>query len=97
MKHSTREQYEIHVIVRGEVQGVGFRATTCHYARQLGLKGTVRNLEEGSVEIYAQGPKKELEELIRLLKQEAGFGRVEEAVVELSSVVYFYQDFRIIK
>jgi acylphosphatase len=45
----------IHAEVRGRVQGVGFRYTTERTARQLGLAGWVRNLPDGSVEVWAQG------------------------------------------
>jgi acylphosphatase len=37
------------VIARGRVQGVGFRASTAHEARRLGLRGWVRNRLEGDV------------------------------------------------
>lgn len=45
----------IHIIVKGLVQGVFFRAYTQQIATELGLTGTVRNLTDGSVEIVAQG------------------------------------------
>jgi acylphosphatase len=43
------------VIARGRVQGVGFRASTAHEARRLGLRGWVRNRLEGDVEVLAGG------------------------------------------
>ena len=43
----------VHVIVRGRVQGVYFRASARDRARQLGLRGWVRNCTDGSVEILA--------------------------------------------
>jgi acylphosphatase len=39
----------------GQVQGVYFRATAQEYAREYGLDGTVRNLPDGSVELFVQG------------------------------------------
>jgi len=44
------------VWVRGRVQGVGFRWWTRARARQLGLVGSATNLEDGRVEIVAEGP-----------------------------------------
>lgn len=44
-----------HVIVRGVVQGVGFRFFTCDLARRYGLGGYVRNRVDGAVELEIQG------------------------------------------
>lgn len=44
------------MIVRGLVQGVGFRMAVCRWARQLGINGFVRNRADGSVHIIAEGP-----------------------------------------
>lgn len=59
---------EMHAIVYGNVQGVGFRATTCSIANELRLTGTVRNMSDGSVEIYAQGSQEVLLRMIDRLK-----------------------------
>ncbi|KAA2238212.1 acylphosphatase [Salinarimonas soli] len=45
----------VHVIVRGRVQGVGFRAWTRHQAELRSLSGWVRNLGDGGVEIVFAG------------------------------------------
>ena len=51
----------LHVVVRGRVQGVGFRYATCDMARELGVAGWVRNLPGGDVEAEFQGPRAKLE------------------------------------
>ena len=57
----------VRAIFKGEVQGVGFRATAKLHADKLGLTGFVRNLPNGSVELCAQGPEKEIELFIEEL------------------------------
>jgi len=44
-----------HVIYTGHVQGVGFRATAAHVARHHAVTGYVRNLNDGRVELVAEG------------------------------------------
>lgn len=53
-----------HVLVRGKVQGVGFRAFVEHHARQRGLIGWVRNRRDGSVEAVFAGPEKTVTAMI---------------------------------
>ncbi len=59
----------IHAIVRGRVQGVGFRATTAREARRLGLSGWVRNCFDGTVEVLAAGDDAAIDELAAWLKR----------------------------
>lgn len=68
----------MHAIVHGHVQGVGFRATTCVFAEQLGLKGTVKNCRDGCVEIYAQGRKDQLELLLEKLQKHHRISLIEK-------------------
>ena len=53
----TDEQARVTAWVRGRVQGVGFRWWTRARARELGLDGTARNLDDGRVEVVAEGPR----------------------------------------
>jgi len=54
----------IKIRVEGQVQGVFFRQSTMEKANQLGIKGTVKNCEDDSVEIVATGTKEQLDKLI---------------------------------
>ncbi|MCK4949507.1 MAG: acylphosphatase, partial [Thermoplasmata archaeon] len=45
----------VRLLIKGTVQGVGFRALVKQLGRNLGLKGTIRNLSDGSVEVYCEG------------------------------------------
>ncbi len=62
--------------VRGRVQGVGFRWWTRARALELGLTGWARNLEDGRVEVVAQGPRAGCEALLALLQGPGTPGRV---------------------
>ncbi|MDH3680030.1 MAG: acylphosphatase [Acidimicrobiia bacterium] len=54
-------------IVKGRVQGVGFRFTTWRLAAELGVLGWVRNRPDGSVEVWAQGTEDSLAALASFL------------------------------
>jgi len=64
-------------IVRGRVQGVGFRAFVQHEGRRLGLMGFTRNLPDGAVEVIAEGPASRLRELVAALRRGPSASRVE--------------------
>ncbi len=55
-------------LVSGRVQGVFYRSSTQQYARQLGLRGWVRNRRDGRVELLASGSEEKLDELEKWLE-----------------------------
>ena len=57
-----------HIIVRGFVQGVGFRYFVYQRATRFDLKGSVRNLYNGDVEIEVEGDRSMIEEFLNELK-----------------------------
>jgi acylphosphatase len=73
------------------VQGVGFRAFVERSARDIGLTGWVRNLDDGRVEAYAIGTHRQLDELAALLHQGPrlsevrGLEQIEAEMQQLSS------------
>ena len=71
----------IHFLIRGRVQGVGFRWFVHREAAELGLNGWVRNNEAGEVEVLASGAAEEIEELRGELRKGSRGSRV-DAVVE---------------
>ena len=96
MEHSAQDIYEMHAIVKGNVQGVGFRAMTRYFANHLEVTGTVRNLADGTVEIYAHGSKQKLNELMQKLKDKAGPSQIEEAAIDFFPIETPHEDFKII-
>ena len=65
-------------VVRGRVQGVGFRWFTQRAGGALGLGGQVRNLTDGSVEVHARGAASALAELEAALRKGPPGSRVDE-------------------
>ena len=66
----------LNVVVRGRVQGVGFRYFVADRARTLGLGGWVRNREDGAVEVVAVGRRTALETLLEQVRQGPRSARV---------------------
>ena len=64
-------------LVTGKVQGVFFRQSTRLEARRLGLRGSARNLPDGSVEVWAQGSSVALDALHQWLKHGPPHARVD--------------------
>jgi len=58
----------VRVRVSGKVQGVGFRSYTSRHAKELGVNGWVKNLPGGGVEAVLQGERKNVGELLGLMK-----------------------------
>ena len=71
----------LHFLVRGRVQGVGFRWYVHREAAELGLRGWVRNTETGEVECLAAGDREHLDELRTVLRKGSRGSRV-DAVIE---------------
>jgi acylphosphatase len=81
-------------LVEGRVQGVGFRFFVEHEATRLGLRGYVRNLHDGRVEVYALGEELLLQQLRDRLEQGPPGSRVER-VTERQAPPESYRDFSI--
>ena len=69
-------------LVRGRVQGVGFRWFVRRHGERLGLVGVARNLADGRVEVLASGPEEALSALEALLRDGPSAARVEQVLRE---------------
>jgi acylphosphatase len=72
----------VHILVRGRVQGVGFRAWTHHQAELHGLRGWVRNLQDGSVEAVLCGAPALVEIVVNACREGPRGAVVEDVQVE---------------
>jgi acylphosphatase len=68
-------------VVRGRVQGVGFRYFARQRAEVRGVRGFVRNLPDGSVEVHAEGKGEAMNAFESDLRQGPSFGRVDDATI----------------
>lgn len=90
------EKLQMQAIVKGRVQGVGFRATTQYHAEKLGLRGYVKNLPDGSVEIVAVGDRETLQKLLKNLRDDVGAAVIENISVDWYPLKREFTDFSVI-
>ena len=81
-------------LIRGRVQGVGFRYFALHAAEQFGVRGYTRNLDDGRVEVYAVGTREQLSDLAGWLWKGPRFADV-RGVEEQEANVQQYDTFHI--
>lgn len=79
---SASDTKTMRVRVEGLVQGVGFRAFVMASATDCGVRGWVRNTEDGAVEVEAQGDARTLERFLLEMRKGPRMARVEEMRVE---------------
>jgi DNA ligase D-like protein (predicted 3'-phosphoesterase) len=72
----------VRVILQGRVQGVGLRHAVRARALKLGVLGWVRNVDDGSVMLHAEGPPPALEELVSFLREGPKGATVREVALE---------------
>lgn len=78
----TADRVVVHVVVRGRVQGVGYRAWVEDQATFNGLEGWVRNRRDGSVEAVLAGPATDVAEMVAACRKGPPSARV-DAVAEM--------------
>ena len=83
-----------HIIFKGRVQGVGFRFTAHRIAGLNQLKGYVRNMPDGSVEMLAQGYTEDVDECIKDIK-ESFAGYIRDTQIQELPIDPRYTDFKI--
>ncbi|HNP95437.1 MAG TPA: acylphosphatase [Cyclobacteriaceae bacterium] len=83
----------MHLAIRvtGKVQGVFYRASTRDKARSLGLCGFVKNENDGSVYIEAEGDKEKLDQFVNWCKQGPPNARVDKVEVAEREIKNFTQ------
>lgn len=92
---SATDQHTLHAIIRGRVQGVGFRNFVFKQAVSLQLSGRVRNLPDGSVEVFANGDRALLSRLVELMWKGPLFAKVTDVYTQWDQPQTLYQSFEV--
>ena len=87
---------EIHCILKGKVQGVGYRDFVEQYAREQGLYGWIKNNADRSVEVVIQGTPDELRACIEHLNIGSLLAQVESIAVDWRTPEKHFDEFRVI-
>lgn len=77
---------QFHLLIQGDVQGVGFRSWVRREAQKLHLVGWVKNREDESVEVVAQGTETDVQHMTELCKKGPEVAWVEKVEVREESV-----------
>ncbi len=95
MSMSNGENARVHIRISGQVQGVYYRASASEQARVLGLVGWVRNLPGGEVELLAEGPQAQLEQLVTWCHLGPPAARVESVQADYAAASGEFHEFRV--
>ncbi len=85
----------VNLKIYGEVQGVFFRRSAKLEAENLEIVGWVKNSDDGSVEIMAQGPRDKIKKFIAWCKKGPPFAKVKEVEAEVQKGTEDFKDFSI--
>lgn len=85
----------IHAIIKGQVQGVFFRAFVKKLASNIGATGWVKNNPDGTVEVVAEAEKTQLQELIDKCKQGNAWSRVDIIDTKWEKATNEFKEFEI--
>jgi DNA ligase D-like protein (predicted 3'-phosphoesterase) len=81
-KRADKDATAVRAVVSGAVQGVRFRDATRREADRLGVSGWVRNAEDGSLRVHAEGPEPAVEELVSFLRKGPQGADVADVAIE---------------
>ena len=83
----------VRLYITGTVQGIFFRGFVKENAERLGVKGFVRNLEDGRVEVFIEGNIDEVKKMIEMCKKGPRHSQIRNVEVKPEK----FQDFRVFK
>ncbi len=87
----------MHLIISGNVQGIGFRKWMQRQAKRLSLVGWVKNRDDGAVESVIQGVPDAVQQLLAYIHQGPPLAHVEDIIIEPVADSFLYNDFIVIQ
>ncbi len=87
----------VQLFIRGRVQGVFFRAATQREARRLGIGGWVKNRNDGSIELLAEGEEEAIKEFVAWAQHGPSAARVENVDIRWRGYTGEFFEFRIVE
>ena len=85
------------ITIIGTVQGIFFRNFVKDEADKIGLKGFVRNLEGGNIEVVVEGDDEDIKPFIEKIKEGPKHAIIKDVLVEEKNWIGDFQDFRVLR
>ncbi len=89
------ENSRVHLVIKGYVQGVFYRASTREKAAELGLKGWVRNLHDGNVEAVFEGPVDKVQQAVEWCHEGPSGAQVLDIEIKRKKYLGEFDDFHV--
>ena len=84
-----------HVVIKGRVQGVGYRFFALDAANIHRLKGWVRNVPDGDVECVVEGPRPSIDDFLEALRKGPSMARVDAVHISWKHPTFHFSEFSI--
>ena len=84
-----------HLLIKGKVQGVSFRFFVCDNAKELGLKGWVRNTGAGDVEMVIEGEEDRCNNMIKVCREGPPLATIEHVKISENTYKNEFSDFSV--
>ena len=95
LKVALMAKQRVHILYKGRVQGVGFRFVAERVALHLNVKGWVRNLPDGDVEVLAEGKGDQLKNLLEEIEQSEVGRYIQKSQIDWQAYQNEFSEFRV--
>ncbi|MFA5770604.1 MAG: acylphosphatase [Patescibacteria group bacterium] len=88
---------QVHLYIKGDVIGVGFRAWTKIQAKIIGVTGWVRNVDSDWIEAQIQGEEEKVKQIIELIKKGPPISHISDVQIFFQEPKEIFDNFKIVK